>query len=272
MNEVATGVPTANPKRVQPLRLAASFAEVLLGFVYPPWCQICSNHRATPSDGFVCAPCAKTVRWVMPPFCFRCGLPFQGSVTRAFECTNCMDRTWAFETARAAVIAEGITLDVIHRYKYQEAIWFEPFLANLLIQAAVPTLLPGEWQLLVPVPLHPVRHRERGFNQAERLARRLSKASGIPVAPPLLERVEFTPTQTRLSREQRAKNVNEAFQPKRNARLRGESCVIIDDVLTTGATTNAVAHALKKLGAGNLIVWSTARAAFKPELIGAHSQ
>lgn len=242
--------------------------EILLGLIYPPWCQVCSSQPALPSEGFVCERCAKTVRWIHPPVCFRCGLPFDGAVTQIFECANCLDRSWAFESARAAVVAEGITLGIIHRYKYQEALWFEPFLAGLLVEAAAPTLLGAGWDYLVPVPLHPVRERERGFNQAERLARRLSLKCGIPVAPRLLDRAEFTPTQTRLSRDQRCMNVQEAFKPRRNIRLSGSNCVIIDDVLTTGATTNAVARTLQGMGAGNLMVWSVARAAFKPELIG----
>ena len=162
----------------------------------------------------------------------------------------------------------GITLGIIHRYKYHEALWFEPFLAGLLTQAATPTLYGAGWDYLVPVPLHPVRQRQRGFNQAERLARRLSRSCGIPLAPRLLDRAEFTPTQTRLSRDQRAHNVHDAFKPRPKMRLEGQNCVIIDDVLTTGATTNAVAVTLRKMGSGNVMVWSVARAAFKPELIG----
>lgn len=253
------------PKHLDRVR---RWKEVLLGLVYPPWCQVCACHPASPASGFVCDACARTVHWIRPPLCFRCGLPFDGAITQIFECSNCLDRSWAFESARAAVVAEGITLGIIHRYKYQEALWFEPFLAKLLVEAAAPTLHGAGWDYLVPVPLHPVRERERGFNQAERLARRLSVHCGIPLAPRLIDRAEFTPTQTRLSRDQRCQNVQEAFRPRPNIRLHGRNCVIIDDVLTTGATTNAVARTLQGMGGGNVMVWSVARAAFKPALIG----
>lgn len=242
--------------------------EVFLGLIYPPCCQVCFSEQARSENGFVCNRCARSVRWIRPPFCYRCGLPFEGALTQTFECANCRDQSWFFESARAAVVAEGITLEIIHRYKYHDALWFEAFLANLLTQAATPTLLGADWNYLVPVPLHPVRQRERGFNQAERLARHLSHHCGIPLAPPLLDRAEFTPTQTRLSRAQRTQNVQEAFKPRPNARLQGQNCVVIDDVLTTGATTNAVARTLQNMGSGNVIVWSVARAAFNPTLIG----
>lgn len=270
-----TRVTLALQKQVSALGLSSlafqrtrRWMDVVLGLIYPPCCQVCFSERATPDNGFVCDRCARSVRWIRPPFCYRCGLPFEGALTQVFECSNCRDQSWAFESARAAVVAEGITLEIIHRYKYHEALWFEPFLANLLTQAATPTLLGAGWDYLVPVPLHPVRERERGFNQAERLARHLGNHCGIPLAPTLLDRAEFTPTQTRLSRAQRTDNVQEAFKPRPNARLNGQNCVIVDDVLTTGATTNAVAQTLQAMGSGNVLVWSVARAAFKPTLIG----
>src|SRR5947199_8651892 len=97
-----------------------------------------------------------------------------------------------FQCARAAVIAGHLVLDVIHRYKYQRALWFEPFLADLLVRAAGPPLTSETWDLIVPVPLHPVKKREREFNQAERLAARLGAATGIQVNPRVLRRAHAT--------------------------------------------------------------------------------
>lgn len=248
--------------------LLRSTTEVVLGFIYPPWCQLCQAQRAGAAEGYVCSACARTVHRVKPPFCYRCGLPFEGEITRVFTCANCSGRDLAFDHARAAVIADGVVLEAIHRYKYQQALWFEPFLARWFLEAAVPSLDPAHWQWIVPVPLHPVRQRERGFNQAERLARRLSKHTGIPLATGFLERRDFHSTQTQLSRKQRAENVARAFQPRREIALNRARCIVVDDVLTTGATTNAVAQALRRLGAEEVIVWSVARARFEPELIG----
>src|SRR5262249_33924910 len=151
--------------------------------------------------------CWQEVRFVKPPLCERCGLPFEGEITTKFECANCKDLEFSFRTARSAVTANPFMLEIIHRYKYQRALWFEPFLADLLIRAAGPALAEEKPDMIVPVPLHAAKEREREFNQAERLAAHLSRATGIEVKKNILRRVEPTQTQTRLSREERAKNV-----------------------------------------------------------------
>ena len=150
-------------------------------------------------------------------------------------------------------------LEVIHRYKYQRALWFEPFLADLLIRQAVPELAKEAWTSIVPVPLHPAKQREREFNQAERLASRLSRACGIPLETGWLRRVIATRTQTLLSREERQANVRHAFLAPPGLTLNGQHIVLVDDVFTTGSTTNACARVLKNAGAGQVCVWTLAR-------------
>jgi ComF family protein len=152
-----------------------------------------------------------------------------------------------------------LALEVIHRYKYYGALWFEPFLANLLIREAAPVLQAQEWDLIVPVPLHPLKRREREFNQAERLARRLSRAADIPCDFRLLRRVVVTRTQTQLSRAERAANMAGAFRMRSGRVLDGQRIVLVDDVFTTGATTNACAKVLSDNGAGAVCVWTVAR-------------
>jgi ComF family protein len=149
--------------------------------------------------------------------------------------------------------------DVIHRYKYHRALWFEPFLAELLVAVAAPVLAAEPCDLIVPVPLHPVRKREREFNQAERLARRLGRAVNLPVRTDLLVRFQATPTQTRLKRAERAANVRRAFGRRHGRLLRGERVVLVDDVLTTGATASACAAVLRESGASEVRVWTVAR-------------
>ena len=167
---------------------------------------------------------------------------------------------WFGFNAGSAVAANALILDIIHRYKYNRALWFEPFLAGLLVAIASPALAAEKWDLLVPVPLYPVKKREREFNQAARLAARLGRAAKIPVNERLLRRVKPTTTQTRLTRQQRADNVRQAFAFCGNEDLHGQKIVLLDDVLTTGATTNACARALRQAGAGDICVWTVARA------------
>ena len=227
-----------------------------LGFLYPEICQLCEQERATARDGFVGTECWRQVRFIRPPFCERCGLPFQGDLTTAFECTNCRELDLHFSFARSAVVARTVVLEAVHRYKYQRALWFENFLADLLIREAAPVLRGQNWNFIVPVPLHSLKQREREFNQAEVLARHLSAATKIPLNTTLLRRVTSTMTQTRLTKQQRAANM-----ARSGLKLAGARIVLVDDVFTTGATTSACAKALRaaRAGAGEVCVWTVAR-------------
>jgi competence protein ComFC len=235
------------------------FANTAIGFIYPNVCQLCGAQRATSSEGFVCSRCWQQVRFIKPPFCKRCGLPFQGALTTDFECTNCREMKLHFRSARSAVSASGAVLEVLHRYKYKRALWFEPFLADLLIREALPELRQEKWDLIVPVPLHPAKKRQREFNQAERLATFLSAAAAIPMDTTLLKRVSWTETQTKLSRDKRAQNMRNAFTMRKRRKLDGERILLFDDVFTTGATTNACAQVLRAAGAGEVGVWTVSR-------------
>jgi competence protein ComFC len=230
-----------------------------LGFFYPEICRICETGRATAKSGFVCPKCRTQARFIRPPFCERCGLPFEGDITTTFECMNCRETELHFSSARSAVVAKTIILETIHRFKYRRELWFEPFLADLLLREALPVLRGQNWDFIAPVPLHTVKEREREFNQAELIAKHLSAATKIPLNSRLLRRVSPTMTQTRLSRQQRAKNMRGAFAVCKGVKLDGEKIILVDDVFTTGATTSACAKALKAAGAGDVCVWTIAR-------------
>jgi ComF family protein len=236
-----------------------SWLEATLALVYSTVCQLCGERRARAAEGFVCTDCQRQVRFIVPPFCERCGLPYAGELSTPFTCANCHELELHFSSARSAVSAKGVTLEAIHRFKYQRALWFEPFLADLLLRQALPVLRAGQWDLIVPVPLHATKLREREFNQAARLARHLSRALALPLAPHALTRIRPTRTQTLLTRRQRAENMHNAFAPGRGPALTGQRIVLVDDVLTTGATTNACARALRAAGATEVCVWTVAR-------------
>jgi competence protein ComFC len=239
--------------------LAQSALSTTLGLFYPEVCALCQDEPATARQGFVGAKCRQFVQYVRPPFCRRCGLPFEGDITTSFECTNCRDLELHFSYARAAVVSKTIVRDAIHHFKYSRALWFENFLAGLLLAEAVPVLRGQKWNFIVPVPLHPLKKREREFNQAELLAAQLSKAAAIPLNTKLLLRVKSTATQTVLRRDQRATNMRGAFAVRDRLKLDGEKIVLVDDVFTTGATTNDCARALRAAGAGEVCVWTVAR-------------
>ena len=245
-----------------------TWGETVLGLVYPRVCALCHEHRADRRNGYVCPSCSLGVRRIGNHCCRRCGLPWSGVITASHTCADCRGATYAWDEARAAVVAEGVALESIHRLKYQKEPWFATFLSGLLTDAALPSLAGHTWQGVVPVPLHRVRLREREFNQAERLAAPLARALGVPLVTDRVRRHEATLSQASLSREDRTRNVRSAFVPERSDTIRG-SWIIVDDVLTTGATTDAVAAVLKGLGADRVIVWAVARATWDADVLSA---
>jgi len=236
-----------------------AFFDAGLNLIYPPVCAFCGEQRVTAQQGYVCATCWRNVRFIRAPFCERCGLPFVGEITATFECANCKEMDLHFERARSAVVAGGLVLEALHRYKYQRALWLEPFLADLFLREARPALNPGDWDAIVPVPLFPAKEREREFNQAARFAEHLALATGISLNAKLLRRVIPTVTQTRLTRPLRAANVSGAFALREGIPANCRRVVLVDDVFTTGATTSACAHVLKTAGVGQVCVWTVAR-------------
>lgn len=234
----------------------------LLSSIYPDVCQICRARRATAIESYICEECREhphAVRWVEEPMCERCGLGYQGAITTTFLCANCSDLDLKFVSARAAADFSGLVKEVIHRFKYNRNEWFEPYLAELLIQRALPALREKPVDLIVPIPLHRRKEHERGFNQAERLAKRLASVAALPMATPL-RRIKKTQNQALLERSERIDNVKNAFAYAASAPLpSGTRVLLVDDVLTTGSTASACAGELLKNGAAEVRVWTVAR-------------
>jgi ComF family protein len=234
----------------------------ILACVYPDICQVCQESSASKAQGYVCQSCRSGVdgvQFIEEPLCRCCGTPFEGEMSSSFECSNCRDHHLHFRSARAAVRMTGLMKKVIHDYKYHNSLWFEPFLSELMLTARQTTLNRECIDYLVPIPLHWKRKWDRSYNQSERLAHLASRSSGIPVATGLLKRVQPTPTQTRLTRIQRMENVRGAFVYNRRTPLAGAAILLIDDVLTTGATASECAKVLMRNGARSVDVWTVAR-------------
>lgn len=234
----------------------------MLGWFYPHVCEFCGEREAGPAESFICEPCRKNpraIKRVQAPICKICGLWYEGEITIDFKCANCFELELEFVSARAAVQYSSLVKQVIHRFKYNRNEWFEPFLSELLIEAATPELKFEPVDLIVPIPLHARKRRHRGFNQAERLAARLSAAIGVPWNARLVERVRDTDSQANLDRDDRIANVKGAFAYVGAEKLKRQRVLLIDDVMTTGLTASSCAKELLKNGAGEVRVWTVAR-------------
>jgi len=240
--------------------LVAEAAEVLVDLLFPPTCGAC---RATlPALDLLCPRCEEVSTRVADPLCARCGLP--GGEAR---CPDCLPLATApasagFDQARALYVYGGAIEEAVVRLKYASAPHLGIAAGARLGQALREgTLAPlgGGVDLVTAVPVGSARLRERGYDQAVLIGRRVARVLRRPFRPHLLARRTETPPQARLGRAQRRENVDGAFVA-RDGELRDRSVLLVDDVLTTGATADAAAAALKQAGAARVEVATLARA------------
>lgn len=239
---------------------ALDTARDLIGLVWPRACLVCDQPIGSRDlERGLCRRCQEQVPWIEPPFCGRCGLPFAGAMTEPFQCAHCRGLSFHFRYAVAAVRAEGVAREAIHRLKYQRRWMVAPVLTGWLIQAARMWVDWNAVDAIVPVPLHPRKKRIRQFNQAELLADGLSRVVARPVLRGVLVRVRDTPTQTLLGREARARNLRGAFAVRRPSAVAGQRLVLVDDVFTTGMTLEACAKVLRDAQAADVVALTVAR-------------
>ena len=228
-------------------------ADHALDVVFPPTCIECEGLIEDSSYRHICAGCAQKIILVRAPHCRTCGYPFFGMASEDRECAHCAGLQPRFGEGRTATLLQGPMRRLVHAIKYENSLFL---LADV---SAVVRANPHFCEFLagaclVPVPLHPRKRRERGYNQAELIARCFALAAGAEVVS-LLERRVWTSTQTRLDREQRQENLKEAFaRDPAVAAPANKRLVLVDDVFTTGATLNACAIALRRSGIGHVDV------------------
>src|ERR1043166_9447427 len=209
----------------------------------------------------LCGPCWKGLSFIAPPFCACCGQPFPFEGIEGVEalCGGCLMERPDFRAARSAFTYDEKSRALILAFKSRDRTDAAPLLARFLYTAA--PMLVNECDVILPVPLHRHRLFSRRYNQAALLAQSLGRISGKPFNLEALLRKRATPSQGHLPRSQRLSNVAGAFavSPQGRAGLRGKKALLIDDVMTTGATANACAKTLLKAGAVSVDVLTLAR-------------
>lgn len=228
-----------------------------IGLVYPPSCIACQG--ATAEAQALCARCWGGIGFIERPYCERLGTPFEVDLGAGLVSPAAIADPPVFARARAVCRFDGAARELVHKLKYGDRTELALTLGRMMTQAGHELL--AEADLIVPVPLHRTRLWSRRFNQAAALAQVLASRSGVKLAPAALTRVKRTRQQVGLTRPQRADNLQGAFKvlPAMKPAVEGRRVLLVDDVLTTGATANAAARALLRAGATEVDILTFAR-------------
>lgn len=236
--------------------------DALASVVFPAPCRICKGTLDTASRVPVCASCLNSFQRIAPPICECCGRPIVSPhVNDSIQvlCRLCRLETYGFDLARSFAYYNSPMVRAILLLKHEDVapmgVWFADRLAELV--AREPGLMPAD--VVVPVPLHPARLRERGYNQAELIARPLARRLKLRMGPYLLVRTRPRPDKLKLTRHERWSTVRGAYEMRQGVRVDKLRILLVDDVMATGATLDACSRALRKAGAARVISLTVAR-------------
>jgi competence protein ComFC len=232
-------------------RLLHATADLL----FPRSCVHCADAIENSPYDFLCASCARELLPCLPPACNTCGYPFYGILAGPRVCPHCAELSPMFDQGKTLFLAKGAGRSLLHELKYRSGFYILKDL-HKMVAGTRHYLHYLEGAILVPVPLHPTKQRERGFNQSEKIAQMLAAAvDGRSEVQNLLLRFRYTQTQTRLNQTERHRNVKNAFALAPNTVLFcDQPYILVDDVFTTGSTLNACASVLRDAGAQHVNV------------------
>lgn len=225
----------------------------LIIFLYPARCRYCGENL-DPADGYyICKSCWQGVKFIEKPFCGVCGYPLDKNAAlpdKITSCSNCPDGIW-FRKARAIADYNSAVGEAIRLLKYSSKEVMAKPLAGLMFENMPKLLLAESYDYIIPVPLHKKKKRKRGYNQMELIGQWLSQLTGIPMEKHSLIKIRDNKPQTGLSGKEREANVNGVYDIRDPYRIADKRVLLIDDVMTTGATVNECARMLARKGKVN---------------------
>ena len=237
----------------------------LINVIYPPRCHIC--YHFLPADegcnlNYICDNCRTGLIPIASPICSICGLPFAAPAGQDHLCEDCLRKNPWYDLARSRYLYSGHIMESIRDFKYKSRTYLARFLGALLSSFAKKLIRDPKDILIIPVPLHKSRLRERGFNQSLLLAKKITSSLDTQLDYLSLIRKKNTRVQAGMGREERRKNVKDAFSVINQQSIKDKNILLVDDVFTTGHTLNECARTLKKSGANYVICLTLARTPF----------
>lgn len=218
-----------------------------LNILFPETCPVCQNPATDHKTAPICSDCWQSVSPYECPMCQRCGKPLVSDVS--MTCRECLEDAPAFSYARSFGLYEGVLKKAISLLKFYGIKRLSKPLSDIILHIEIPRV-----DAVIPVPLHEKRLRQREFNQSALLAKNIAKNLGIEVLVNCLVKVRDTMPQVGLRSQDRRKNIKHAFDIKQEELVKGKNVILIDDVVTTGATVRECSRVLKKAGAENIYV------------------
>ena len=230
----------------------------ILDLIYPRVC-ICCGAAVKDEQALICWDCRATFEVITDPFCSICGDPVDGRVENVYQCSYCRRKTPSFDFARSAVHYRGAVRKAIHKLKYGHQSSVGRDLAKWMAAGYDAHYSGVDIDAVVCVPLYLKRQRERTYNQSSILAGELARNLHVPAFTRCVKRVKPTESQVSLNARQRQVNVRNAFEVRDKGWVDGKRLLLVDDVMTTGATVNEVARVLKEARAATVHVLTVAR-------------
>ena len=235
------------------MNIVSRFKQVS-GIFFQNGCIVCG--RAATSA--VCADCSNSLRYIEQPSCTKCGKPFSTHSGISHLCYDCIKGKNKFTLSRAVFAYNGSIVTLIHRFKFGDQVNLSSFFSEELFKLYEANFAAMGINAILPVPLSMHRLKHRSYNQTQLLAGHLSKRLSLPVFAHALEKIKETQPQSRLSAEERQENVKDAYRVTNRGPLKGKKILLIDDVITTGATVNACTRALLRSGIKQVYVTAIA--------------
>lgn len=241
-------------------RFTSNMISALVDIAYPRKCLVCKEKlHISSQDEPVCAKCLNNIKRNIPPFCSSCGRRLKKTNLIKNICPHCLKSRLHFDRAFSPFTYEGTIKRLIHEFKYKGKDYLGPYLSAMMVEFIKEYDLPINYMdFIIPIPLHKTKLREREFNQAQVLAEFIAKEFKKDVLRDVLKRHRYTKTQTDLEINKRLENVKGSFLVAAPQIIEGKNLLIIDDVLTTGATSSEAAAALKEAGANIVFVLTLA--------------